>query len=298
MPVIDVDRDTYVVLQLAQAAIHFTRHALPYGSGNQIPDLQGTRTGGVTDGTTRPRVKAIRRSKRALLKEPHAPLGPLGLDDRTYALGLGVGLAMYYGAGNCSEHASLTFAFMATFGFPGITLRRCSSTLMDHVFTIVTWGNPNVAVVADAWPSKPQACLWAQFFASPTHMEGNPPGFKEKEKFKVTDQNMGFDLVGQAYRAIDPAVIEQIRPQSRIKGYTDQQIEDYINSEPDGLYDQEYSVAEPFEPAQDYRYNGERLSKALLPTERWTGYVQRAITEVNKHPRMLDPTMRYTGMGV
>src|SRR5581483_3061331 len=98
--------------------------------------------------------------------------------DANYATGVDVGVSMYYGAGNCGEHSSLTYAYLVTFGYPGITIHRCSSTIMDHAFTVITWGNPNLSVLCDAWPSTPQACLWVHFFANPQFYNRPQPGFK------------------------------------------------------------------------------------------------------------------------
>ena len=299
MAVIPVDRATYTALQLAEAAIVFARRHLPYGSKNQKSDLQSGRYGQAPDGSSLPRLTAVRNSVRALLARPHQPLGPLGLDDKTYAKGVSTGMAMYYGAGNCGEHANLTFSFLATFGFPGITIHRVTSTVMDHAYTIITWTNCQNAVVADAWPSSPQACLWSQFWANP-HRTQPDQGFKELARHVVTDQNMGFDLVGEAFRAIDPRVVTKLPLASQITGYSQEAINSYIQQfDNRGVYDITSTLANNVQVPLDFSYTSERgtelLSKALLPGEQWTGRVLPIIMEVSgQFPQMMDPNMRYT----
>lgn len=299
MPVIAVDRATFTALQLAQAAIVFARRHLPYGSSNQLADLRTGRYGQNPDGTGLPRLTAVRNSVKALLTQRHQPLGPLGLDDRTYANGISTGVAMYYGAGNCGEHSNLTFSFLSTFGFPGITIHRCSSTVMDHAYTMISWANCQNAVVCDAWPSNGQACLWSQFFANP-HRTQPDPGFVEITRHVVTDQNMGEDIVGQAFRAIDPRAVTRLPVGSQIAGYSQQVIDTFVQQYlGHGVYNQLTTLARNVPVPMDYSYTSEGrtelLSQVAPQGEQWTGRVLPVIMEVGgQFPQMLDPNMRYT----
>jgi hypothetical protein len=299
MPVMPVDRATYTALQLAQAAMAFARRALPYGSSNQLADLRSGRFGQTMDGSVLPRRQAALKSVKALMAQTHQPLGPLGLDDRTYGIAVSTGVAMYYGAGNCGEHANLTFCFLATFGFPGITVHRCTSTVMDHGYTMITWPNCQNAVVSDGWPTNGQACLWSQFFANP-HRTQPDPGFREIARFTITDQNMGFDIVGQAYRTVDPRAVTRLPLGSQIVGYSQQAINSYIQQFlGNGVYGQMTTLAQNVQVPLDFSYTSERgteqLSQALLPGELWSGRVLPTIVEVTgQYPQMMDPAMRYS----
>jgi hypothetical protein len=299
MPVIAVDRATYTALQLAQAAIVFARRHLPYGSTNQVADLQTGRYGQGADGTSLPRLTATRNSVEALLGRPHQPLAPLGLDDRTYANGVSTGVAMYYGAGNCGEHSNLTFCFLATFGFPGITIHQVSSTIMDHAYTMITWNNCQNPVVSDAWPSTPQACLWSHFWANP-HRTQPDPGFTELARYTVTDQTMGFDIVGQSFRAVDPRVVSRLPAGSQMVGYPPQVITTYIRRFlNNGVYNIHSTIANTQAVPLDFSYTSERgtelLSQAQLPGEQWTGRVLPVIMDVSgQFPQLMNPNMRYT----
>jgi hypothetical protein len=303
MPAIDVDRQTFNALTLAQAAVNFTRAHLTYGSGNQISDLRQSRSGGSSEGETLPRLDAVRDSTERLLALPTAPLGDLGLDTKTFARGIGTGLALYYKAGNCGEHANVVFAFLCTLGFPGITIHRVSSTVMDHGFCLIEWPSVSNRVVSDAWPTKAQACRWSEFFAQPK----SGSGYTIRASHTITDSNMGFDLVGHAFQAIDPAAVEKLPLQSRTKGLSSSEIEDYIATSNHGVYDQVYTVGPSFRPYQDYRYvdhdhndKVNLLSTAAPLGEQWSGKVLPVIEEVTgrlnkKTPTLLNPSLRYTG---
>ena len=301
MPVIAVDRATYTALQLAQAAIVFARRHLPYGSANQVADLRSGRFGQNPDGSVLPRLTATRDSTSALLGRPHQPLGPLGLDDRTYANGVSTGVAMYYGAGNCGEHSNLTFCFLATFGFPGITIHQVSSTVMDHAYTMITWNNCQMPVVCDAWPTNGQACLWSQFFANPNRSVPDA-GFAELARYTITDQTMGFDIVGQSFRAIDPRAVTRLPAQSQIVGYPPQVINTFIQRYlRHGVYNQLSTIGRNVQVPLDFSYTSDRgtelLSQALLPGEQWTGRVLPVIMDVaGQFPQLMNPNARYTGV--
>lgn len=60
MPIVKVDRSTFTALCLAQGAISYARHALPYGSANQYQDMHGNREGGKSGAQSLPRLKACR----------------------------------------------------------------------------------------------------------------------------------------------------------------------------------------------------------------------------------------------
>jgi hypothetical protein len=157
-------------------------------------------------------------------------------------------------------------------------------------------------VVCDAWPTTPQACRWSEFFAKPKNPSSNP-GFVERVKFEITDKNMGFDLLGNSFRAIDPGAISKLPPQSKSKGYSKQAIINYIKDDDNGVYNQVYTVGDAYQPYVDYRYTDQSNKVHLLTQEspsgeQWTGKVQAVIKEIqdnfgNPQAQLIDPNQRY-----
>lgn len=294
----NVDRQTFTALVLSQAAINFARGALPYGSANQVPDLVKEH------GQVINRLNAARDGLKVLLHAAHGPYpAHFGATPEAafplYACALGTGLAMYYGAGNCGENAQLTFNFLVTFGYPGIRIRRVSSTVLDHAYCLIDWTGCTDPVVCDAWPTNPQACLWSHFFAN---RRKTPPtvDYKVRQSFNVTADTMGTDLVGEAFAVVDPTHVESLPPASRLTGYTDDVITQYIDEFlGHGVYNMVSPLANAYLPAVDYRYLNERgqtetLANVAPQGEQWTGKVERAIVEVDKRLHMLNPALRYT----
>ncbi|WP_338524098.1 hypothetical protein NUH87_31130 [Pseudomonas batumici] len=168
MSTVQTDRLTFNALTLAQGAINAVQWALPYGSNNQLESLKATRTGEDPQGQTGARVNAIREGLYILLRQPHAPLPPYFAEGGAlYWCAMFSGVALYYGAGNCGEHASLAFNYLTLFGFPGIEIQRVNSDFNEHAFCVITWDGCKDPVICDAWASQPQACLYSHFFANP-----------------------------------------------------------------------------------------------------------------------------------
>lgn len=299
-----VDSTTFSALHLSQAAIAFARNALPYGSANQWADWQRLRPGGPSQGEQLPRLNVIRDGIQAIMRQRHSGLPPYfgtGLNaHQIYYSGIATGVAMFYGAGNCGEHAMLTFSFLCTFGFPGITVQRVSSTVVDHAYTVITWQGCKDAVICDAWPTRPQACLWSHFFANPKRQVPDP-GFRTVASFTIpsTPTNYISDIVGDSFRAVNPALISRLPSQSLIAGYTPEAIAQFLRDTNNGLYNHVYTVAkqyqQPQQPYVEYQYNGQNLSTVAPRNEQWSGTVLPAILEVNNQLKVLDPNQRYTG---
>jgi hypothetical protein len=307
MPVIDVDKSTFAALHLSQAAVAFTRANLLYGSANQASDLRNTRSGGSSGGQSLPRLDAVRDSIKKLLALPSVPLATVGLDSGSFVRGIETGLALYYKAGNCGEHAGVVFSFLCTLGYPGLTIHYASSTVMDHAFCLIEWPSCDNFVVADAWPSKAQACRWSEFFAKPSTPRSDR-GYAILASHTITDANMGLDVVGHAFQAIDPEKVAKLPLESRTKGFASQDIEDFIKRFlGQGIYNQIYTVTATSQPYQDYRFvdhdhkdQVNLLSTTAPPTEQWSGKILPVIQEVTgrlgqSNPGLLNTSMRYTG---
>lgn len=297
-----VDRATFTALCLSQAAISAARASLRYGSANQYVDLLQMRTGGNPDGQTLPRLKLTRAGTDALYTRNHAPLPAyFNKSEPMYIRAISAGVAMFYGAGNCGEHANLTFTFLCTFGFPGIEVTRVSGSTLpngkrfDHAYTMINWKGCKDPVVCDAWPTTPQACLWSHFFGNMRRTKPDP-GFIVNARYDIVD--MGNDIVGDAFRAVDPARVAQLPPQQQIKGYPQDQINKRI--EEGGAYNHT-SVLAGGQAWLDYVYVNEKnqaelMSKAAPVGEQWTGKVLPVIAEVNNRlPYKLDASKRYVG---
>lgn len=300
MPTKKVDEKTFAALALAHAAIVYARHALPYGSANQLSDIQHKRDGGEGGGQSLRRIGYCRDGVKGMMKLPHGPLpASFGSTDqaksRTFRSALSAAVALYYGVGNCGEHAHLTFHFLTTFGFPGLTIVYASSTVMDHAYTVLTWEGCKDPVVCDAWPSKPQACLWSHFFARPKSTSSGK-GFNEVLRHVITDHNMGTDLIGEAFQLVSPKVVNKLPKSSLVPGYSTQSITAWLNGTPKGLYNQVSTLASTFQPWVDYEYDGQLLSSVAVPGERWSARIEEVIVEVNNQIKVLDPGKRYTGL--
>lgn len=297
MPIVKVDRSTFTALCLAQSAISYARHALPYGSANQYQDLLQKRDGGESGAQALHRLKACRDGVASLMAQPHGALSSAfgaTAQERaeSYRSAIAAGVALYYGAGNCGEHAMLTFQFLSTFGFPGIDIIYASSTIIDHAYTVITWKGCADPVVCDAWPTKPQACLWSQFFANP-HRRTPDPGFRALHRHGITDVNMGSDLVGDAYRLLNPSYVASLPLASRMKGYPQTEVRQWLQTVPKGVYNQVSTLHAAYQPWVDFDYQGQKLSEVAPTGERWTASIEPVIVEANRLLRVLDPALRY-----
>lgn len=164
---------------------------------------------------------------------------------------------------------------------------------------VISWQGCTDWIVCDAWPSKPQACRWSEFFANTTRSQTNP-AFKAMTTHEITSQNMGTDLIGEAFQLISPSFVRQLPLASRATGYTRQAIADYLRSRPKGVYDHTSVLTKACQPYMDYQYLNDRgatelLSQTALPGEQWTARLAKVILEVNNQLHVLNPAQRYTG---
>jgi hypothetical protein len=259
VPTTVVDTDTFNALHLAQATINYVRLTLTYGSGNQATDLRAKfgRDGATpVNGQTLPSLKACRDGTKMVLQQPHArPAGWVSAD--LYRQGIGAGVAAYYRAGNCGEHATVAFCYLAHLGYPGLKITRCSSntkeTGLDHGFVMIEGkgtGGKAFSVICDPWPSKGQAVLWSDHFAYKSG-KANSDLVIARATFEITPDSMGDDPMVEAFKAVDPAAVSKLPANDRIKGYDDATIEQYIaDNASHGLYTHEYTTNSP--AFQDY----------------------------------------------
>jgi hypothetical protein len=268
-----VNRDTFNALHIAQATINYTRNCLKYGSSNQIDDLKKLRQElSPANGQSLRRVNAIREGAKSILLKPHAKSD--GLTDELFQQGILAGVAAYYRAGNCGEHANIAFCYLTHFGFPGLTITYCSSKLMDHAFVLLS-GHFD-SVVCDPWPGNAQACLWDDHFC-----KGN---YEAVATHTITDKNMGYDPLVESFKAIDPDVVATLPLGNQIKGYSPDQIEHFIKKYAGhGLYNHLYTTKT--QEYQDYHYKNDRnqiekLSEVLHEKEEWSAKLLKIIDDV------------------
>jgi len=298
MPIMNVDKNTFNALVVAQAAINYARKALPYGSANQYADIMARRDGGESGAQSLKRLGYNRKAVDQMAQMPHGALpAQFGASAQeqfaTYLSALSAGVSLYYGAGNCGEHAYLTYHYLSTFGFPGLQLICASSTSMDHAYTVLSWEGCRDWVVCDAWPSSPQACLWSQFFGN-TGGPGRAPAFATQMRHNITPQNMGTDLIGEAFGRLSPSFVKTLPPASRVTGYSAQQILTWLRSEKNGVYNHQSVLNQATPGPVDYAYDGARLSQVAPAGEQWTARLAKVIIETNNQLKVLDPALRYT----
>jgi hypothetical protein len=309
MPTTVVDTETFNALHLAQATINYVRLTLTYGSANQIKDLTAKygRDGATpVNGRTLPSLVACRDGVKLVLKQPHArPAGWLGSD--LYREGIGAGVAAYYRAGNCGEHATVAFCYLAHLGYPGITITRCSSKLEDHAFVLIEGkgaGGKPFGVICDPWPSNAQAVLWSDHFCYRAG-KANQDLFDPLSTFEVTPDRMGDDPMVEAFKAVDPAAVSKLTPNERIKGLDDSAIDGFITKfRNDGLYTLDHTTTGP--AFQDYAntYHDPITNKDVTQTlsalagfkDVWTAKLQPVLTSVVDPigtSVKLDPKLKY-----
>jgi hypothetical protein len=134
------------------------------GRGNQRDDLEATNFNSYF------RMAAMRDTRCWQLAAEVLPIARQHPDALTHAK---AGLAK---AGNCGEYASVAMDFLRV-NASGEELHYSVKDGLDHAFVIVgPLRDANVPdhdlAVADAWPMKPTACLWDDFFAY-TSWRGN-----------------------------------------------------------------------------------------------------------------------------
>ncbi|MEO0564613.1 MAG: hypothetical protein AAF125_21090 [Chloroflexota bacterium] len=142
-------------LNKAKDAIEHTKQVFSYGAGNQSEALKATNFNSYY------RMKVMRNEKYWKLTKKAKALAAAHPEAYTAAK------AQIVHGGNCGEHAQVAFEYLRVMA-DGETLNRASVKGLDHAFVIIgdipteTDGD---LVVADAWPTKPTAVVWEDFFA-------------------------------------------------------------------------------------------------------------------------------------
>lgn len=157
-----VSPGTMTRLEWATRAIQYVNNEVfIYGAGNQKDDIR--RTGGIASVRTQelrlPSNRRVDKSGPELLAEGSG-LNP-GAEPARQAM-----LARYWHAGACDDYSNVTFNFLRE-KLSGTMLTRCAAGDLHHAFVIVgdlANDSDQELVVADPWPTEPQACTWADFF--------------------------------------------------------------------------------------------------------------------------------------
>lgn len=154
-----VDGDTLKRLALAQACIeHLNREVFPYGAGNQQEDVVQT------EGVAFERMKQLRTlpstyggNKGTSYEKYDRSDKLVGAEQGRWAVA-----GEHFKAGACDDYAKVAMDWFRSRA-PGQTLTHMTKS--NHAFLVV--GDPKLpdqAVVADPWPTRPQACLWRDHF--------------------------------------------------------------------------------------------------------------------------------------
>jgi hypothetical protein len=168
--VVQVDQATGAALQLAEDAIGYVHVKTPWGAPNQTTQTWHRRDGSPTRG------EGITRTKEA-----GALAGLPGLPYDPPSLGLAAGGTLVFGAGMCGHLASLALAYAAHQGRPSaltdLTLKLVRTSFLDfsspaepneleHMYGELSWSGCAEPVAMDPWPTRAQACLESDYFAS------------------------------------------------------------------------------------------------------------------------------------
>jgi hypothetical protein len=146
-------------LRLAQRAIRqVNNEILKFGAGNQEEDIRRTK------GAALHRTKIIEGGKDidwTVTRDLAADEMMEGAEPARRAI-----LLSYYGASVCDDFGYATFNYLRQIA-DGQVLTRASSPGLSHAYVII--GNlakdkESELVVADPWPTSPQACRWIDFF--------------------------------------------------------------------------------------------------------------------------------------
>ena len=137
-------------LAAAQKAIeHVNNNVMMYGAGNQLEDIVTTR------GVSRERARALKRKN-------------VVSNDRSFRDGAEEARASvkaeHWKAGVCDDYAKVTLDYLRSV-LSGVKLSRVAND--RHAFVLI--GDPSTetgdqVVVADPWPTRPQAVLWQDHF--------------------------------------------------------------------------------------------------------------------------------------
>jgi hypothetical protein len=137
-------------LEAAQAAIeHINNNVMQYGAGNQMEDIVETK------GVSRNRAQALKQKNVVSDFRSMAP----GAEEARSTV-----KAEHWKAGVCDDYAKVTLDYLRS-QLTGVQLTRVAHD--RHAFVLI--GNPETepadqVVVADPWPTRPQAVLWKDHF--------------------------------------------------------------------------------------------------------------------------------------
>ncbi len=137
-----VDSDTMDNLKIAETTIRQVKRMLPYGGGNQKPDVT------YTEGES--------WARRSMLRDETYCQNPIQHAKEV----------VRYQAGNCAEHANVSYALLAGRQL-NAPLLRASDGGDDHAYVLIGdprdpyWGERDTVVV-DAWVTHPSAFTLAE----------------------------------------------------------------------------------------------------------------------------------------
>ena len=237
-PAQPVDGKVFNALHLSQATINMVRLILKYGSANQVKDLLDVYgRDGVTETKheIRPRNKACKTGMFKVLALPHAPT-PEWLGEDLFTRSVIAGIATYYGAGNCAQHAYLAYCHLIHLGYPGLKISLCNSKIMPHQFVMLEGNDENgkpFQVIVDPWATKAQAVLWEHHNC---HGEINK-AYEVVSSYTVTEANMGNNPLAESFKALDAEALERLTPNEQIRGMDAEEINKFIKKHagPNGL---------------------------------------------------------------
>lgn len=146
-------------IALAQRAIeHVNTQVMIYGASNQVEDIA------LTGGVAHKRGELLRGGK--FMGEYHVDKDARETDQGGNSA-RGTTLAEYYHAGACDDYSHVTFNYLREHA-SGQLLTRCTASGSHHAFVIIGDLDHDAdedLVVADPWPTRPQACTWRDFWA-------------------------------------------------------------------------------------------------------------------------------------
>jgi hypothetical protein len=143
-------------LAAAQRGIEYlNREVFIYGAGNQLDDIVGSK------GVSRIRTERLRNPAANKL-DGNRDLTP-GFEEGMHAT-----KAEHWHAGVCDDYAKVMMDWLRT-NLPGEKLTRVAHD--SHAFVIIgdrATESADELVVADPWPTRPQACSWKDHFCYTT----------------------------------------------------------------------------------------------------------------------------------
>jgi hypothetical protein len=156
---VTVSAQTMTRLGLAQAAIkQVNNEILKFGAGNQAEDIRKTR------GVALQRTKVLQDKKDIdwqVTRDNAADEKRVQPEPARRNI-----LLQYYGASVCDDFGYATFNYLRQIA-SGQKLTRAASPGLHHAFVIIgdlKTDTDNELVVADPWPTSPQAVVWSDFF--------------------------------------------------------------------------------------------------------------------------------------